>query len=137
MKLSKTNQAVVVVHTKGYRVIDGKLYNPKGVERKTRPKNNPSVPYLRTTFRVEGKSISIPIHKLAAYQKFGNKVFESGILVRHLNANSFDNRESNLELGTSLDNFNDMSEANKKKLLSNLQRGNKKRKKIDVDNIIR
>lgn len=40
------------------------------------------------------------VHRLQAYQKFGDKIFEDGIVVRHLNGISTDNSYDNIDIGT-------------------------------------
>ena len=48
-------------------------------------------------------------HRLQAYQKFGDKIYENGIVVRHLDGNPLNNTWDNLEIGTSHDNYMDRS----------------------------
>ena len=47
-------------------------------------------------------------HRLQAYQKYGNKLYEDGIVVRHLNSNSLDNSWDNIVIGTQSDNMMDI-----------------------------
>lgn len=48
------------------------------------------------------------VHRLQAYQKFGDKIFEAGIVVRHLNGESTDNSYENIGIGTYSDNSLDV-----------------------------
>lgn len=48
------------------------------------------------------------IHRLQAYQKFGDKIYEKGIVVRHLNGDRYDNSYDNIGIGTIIDNKNDI-----------------------------
>ena len=50
----------------------------------------------------------IKVHRLAAYQKFGDKLFEKGMQVRHLNGNKLDFSFENIELGTGKENCQDI-----------------------------
>jgi hypothetical protein len=54
------------------------------------------------------------VHRLQAFQKFGNEVYTSDC-VRHLNGNCQDNSKDNIALGTHLDNYKDMSDEVKKR----------------------
>ncbi|MDD5008393.1 MAG: HNH endonuclease [Syntrophorhabdaceae bacterium] len=46
----------------------------------------------------------VPIHRIVAYQKFGTKIFECGMYVRHLNNNRLDNSFDNIGIGTQSQN---------------------------------
>lgn len=46
-------------------------------------------------------------HRFIAYQLYGDKIFEKGIIVRHLNDNPSDNRFENIAIGTRKDNARD------------------------------
>ncbi len=52
-------------------------------------------------------------HRIQAYLKFGNKLFEKGIVVRHLNNDKLDNSYSNISIGTNLDNYHDKPDEQK------------------------
>lgn len=52
---------------------------------------------------------NVAIHRLQAYQKFGKKIFEKGIQVRHLNGNCKDNCYDNIVLGSPSQNSMDRS----------------------------
>lgn len=51
-------------------------------------------------------------HRLVAFQKFGIKVFEDKIVVRHLNGNKLDNSPENIMIGSQNDNIKDHMTAN-------------------------
>jgi len=58
-------------------------------------------PYYYLGIRInKSKIIKVYIHRLQAYQKYGNGIYINGIVVRHLNGNSLDNSISNIEIGT-------------------------------------
>jgi hypothetical protein len=64
--------------------------------------------YYRFSYRtIEGKSSTIKVHRLVAYQKYGDKIFQSGIQVRHKDGNSLNNFENNILLGTPSENSMD------------------------------
>lgn len=101
--MTKSQQGIIVAHTKGYTIDkDGNVfYNNK--KRKLNNNNN----YLRFSIRHNKIHYEIKVHRFQAYQKFGNKIFESGIEVRHLNGNSLDNSYENIDIGTHQDNMLD------------------------------
>ena len=78
---------------------DGNIY------KRLMPKGNR---YLKFGLTINGKRLYIPIHRLQAFQKFGMKMFEPGIEVRHLNNNNYDNSWDNIALGTRSENMLDL-----------------------------
>lgn len=104
-------KALLVSYEKGYRITDdGKILNPKGKEVKGRIRVNKKCGYKTHVFSVKvpnGCTQSINVHRLVAYQKFGNKMFENGILVRHLDGNSLNNKKENIEIGSQHQNMMD------------------------------
>jgi len=50
------------------------------------------------------------IHRLQAFQKFGEKMYEDGIVVRHLDGDSLNNSRDNIAIGTHHDNHMDVPE---------------------------
>ena len=94
-----------IAYEKGYRVTkDGQLLNPKGI--KIGSINNHG--YEKTNIGINGKDVVIKTHRLQAYQKYGNKLYEDGIVVRHLNGNPLDNSFNNIAIGTYRDNTMDI-----------------------------
>jgi len=107
MVLSKSSQAVIVAHQKGYRVDkDGNVIYQGRQLKLTLQKG-----YYRFSFRGIVNGIknrhSIPVHRLQAYQKYGSSLFENNIQTRHLNSISTDNSEENISIGTSSENQQD------------------------------
>jgi hypothetical protein len=94
-----------IAYEKGYRVTkDGNLLNPKGD--KIGSINNHG--YERTTIKINSKDVVIKTHRLQAYQKYGDKLYEDGIVVRHLNGNALDNSWDNIATGTQVENLKDI-----------------------------
>lgn len=103
---NKSQQNLLDAYNKGYRVIDGQVFykgnNVKGRIDKTR--------YLKISIRNLNKErCRVPVHRLLAYQKYGNKIFEKGIHVRHLDSNSLNNLDRNIQIGTPKENNMDKS----------------------------
>lgn len=104
--MSKRNRAVCAASLMGYRVRNGKVYNKKGKTRTLYVQSRNS-PYLCFTIWLDGKSWTVPVHKLVALQKFGTGAFKKNVVVRHLNDNRADNTFHNIKIGTSKDNATD------------------------------
>lgn len=63
--------------------------------------------YYVFSIRVGKKAKTILYHRFLAYFKFGEKMFEKGIEVRHLNGVRTDNCFDNIEIGTHSENMMD------------------------------
>lgn len=93
---------------RGYYISkEGKIYNDHDAELKGWLDGG----YLRIGLRIKDYNIpkSVKVHKLQAYQKYGNKIFEKGIVVRHLDGNPLNNSWDNIAIGTPSDNQRDRS----------------------------
>ena len=92
----------------GYRVTrKGILLNSNGDEMSCRLDKHG---YYERTLRVNSqdkKWTHLMIHRLQAYQKYGDKIYEPGIQIKHLNGNSTDNSYNNIGIGTAHDNAMD------------------------------
>jgi len=105
MALTKTQIRILEAVERGYNMLeDGKLVGVKGfINFKLYGKQR--YPTFSTNWG--GFVFGIPVHLFAAYVFYGEKAFEKGIVVRHLNANSLDCSKSNLILGTPSENEHD------------------------------
>jgi len=71
--------------------------------------------YIKVSIRTEfTSSYALRVHKLQAFVKYGNQIFEKGMVVRHLNGNSLDNSWDNIVLGTQSQNMMDRREEDRK-----------------------
>ena len=100
---SKRTIALETAYDKGYRVVEGEVITPSGtvlalVGRK----------YLRFSTMTVNGIYPVPVHRLVAYQKYGEKLFEKGICVRHLDGDAFNNLPNNIAIGTYRDNAMDI-----------------------------
>lgn len=107
MELSKTNLVVIQAYKKGYKTINGKVYSPLNKELKY-ILTDKGYPVISIPTGGHGARYPIKVHRLAAYEKFGDKIFEKGIQVRHLNGNKLDFTFENIQLGTGKQNCQDM-----------------------------
>lgn len=97
-----------IAKSMGYYVDkSGQAYSPRGNKVGTRGKSN----YLYFGIRInKSKVIKVYIHRLQAFQKFGEKIYERGLEIRHLNNNCRDNSLHNIGIGTRIENLYDFSE---------------------------
>ena len=65
---------------------------------------NRSSGYIMISIRLDNKTIKVSIHRLQAYQKYGEEMYVKGIEVRHLNGIRTDNFYDNIKIGTSSEN---------------------------------
>jgi hypothetical protein len=98
---------IIEIYKKGYRVTSAGLVILKNGNVSNRI-NKEGYPIF--SFRFNGKTTPISIHRLQAYQKYGNEMFKDGIVVRHLNGIKTDNSWDNIAIGTHSDNMMDIPE---------------------------
>lgn len=106
--LEKSKQVLLYAYNLGYRVsADGKVVtSPKNTERKLviEKRNKTNTLYYYFNVRWKNSSFPVRVHRLQAYQKYGEAIFESGIVVRHKDNNPENNSYGNIVLGTHSDN---------------------------------
>lgn len=106
---SRQKNLIIESFEKGYRIDSyGRCYNKNNIERSLSVNSSGY-----KCFTVKSKEFKngtrLFVHRLQAYQKFGDKIFEKGIVVRHLNGDSLDNSWDNIAIGTHSDNMMDKS----------------------------
>lgn len=105
--LSKRNETIIIAVEKGYLVT--REGNAIGIRGKILTPYASSTGYCRIgVTRYDKTSTLIDVHRLQAYQKFGNKIFDKNIYVRHLNGNPLDNSWDNITIGSPSDNQMDI-----------------------------
>jgi hypothetical protein len=108
---SKRARAVCAAFARGYRVSeDGALISPSGFELSDSYKNQKGYRMFNMRLPGEAGNTSVPVHQLAAFQKYGDKAIEEGVEVRHLDDNKENNSPKNLLIGTRSQNMMDRSE---------------------------
>lgn len=78
------------------------------------------------------KLVKIFVHRFQAYAKFGEKLFEKGMVVRHLDSNKLNNSLDNIAIGTQAENLDD----NPKEIKEKIRKSNLKYSKELVDKLI-
>lgn len=96
----------VIAFNKGITVNkDGKAFNSNGKQIGFQTKNGN---YIYNIIKVrdpfDKKSIPVKIARLQAYQKYGDKIYESGMVIRHLDGNSTNDSYDNIKIGTYSEN---------------------------------
>jgi hypothetical protein len=94
--MERNRENILTAYEKGYRIKNGKVYSPSGLERKT--EQNKCAPKFK--IRSGKKMVHIYVSRLLGYQKFGDQIFDSSLYVYHLNGNPSDNTDDNLVIGT-------------------------------------
>jgi hypothetical protein len=134
MRNTKTAAAVKLAYRKGYRVLDngeveaasGKIRQP--VLSGTRDHRRHVI-----NIRCNGTARPVPVHQLAAYQKFGEAAFMASEHVRHLNGDCFDNRPENIALGTASANMMDRDPAERRAHAIKASTANKRQDWAEID----
>lgn len=110
-----TKQAACVksAYERGYRMIGGELFNRlnKKIKEHIDKKGYKYIDFIVCEQNSSKKAISrirLFTHRLAAYQKFGEKIFDKNLVVRHLDGNSSNNHPENLGIGTQKENLKDI-----------------------------
>jgi hypothetical protein len=106
MKLSNQAFALKKAHKKGYSVCnDGTLLGPKG-ELVAGHIDEKGYETFNISFVRGGKKIYRPIkvHRLQAYQKYGDRMLAKKVHCRHLDGNKRNNSKDNIYIGDAADN---------------------------------
>ena len=90
---------------RGYKVSkDGVFYGATG--KKLTMVNDDG--YKIASIQINGKNKKLYAHRLQAYQKYNNEIYNKGIVVRHLDGNKLNNSWNNIAIGTCSDNSMDI-----------------------------
>lgn len=115
--MSKMKQVLEFLVKEGYTIDkQGIVRNNKGV---ILP-GSKSDGYLKFSVRTDfTSSYAMRFHKFQAYVKYGDKIFERGQVVRHLNDVKDDNSYENIVLGSQTQNMMDRKESHRKSHIKN------------------
>lgn len=107
---SKNNENLIIAYELGYRVINGEVFSKTGKRIKQNIAHNGYARFYgvygsrtnntRTTFKIH-------THRLVAYQKYGEKLFDYEC-VRHLDGNKLNNQPENITVGSLSENMMDI-----------------------------
>jgi hypothetical protein len=107
--MSQNNQALRAAFLKGYRVANGNVVTPEGKPRAATLYDG----YLSFNFGINAKQIPVKVHRLVAYQKYGEEALVAGRHVRHLDGNPVNNLADNIAIGSAHDNSMDRPKQNR------------------------
>jgi len=108
--MSKLSDAIRLAFKKGYRVTkDGSVINAVGRQRKCQLKrgnsSDPAMSYLVFNIGIGDRKVyPVLVHRLLAYQVFGEDALTEGAQTRHLDGNPLNNTPDNIAMGTPTDN---------------------------------
>ena len=106
--MSKSIDVLIDAYNKGYRVKDGVVFSPyRNKPIKLQVNTNG---YYRFSIVHKKQREHVLVHRLVAYQKYGWRLFKSGIEIRHLDNNYLNNLEDNIVFGTHSENMMDKPE---------------------------
>lgn len=103
--ISIRKQAIISAHFRGYKVVDGKVISPYGRVRKLHVSKEG---YYGFTIKYKNKVVVVTVHQLVAYQKYGKSSLKANIQVRHLDGNTKNNIDSNIDIGSPSENMMDI-----------------------------
>lgn len=109
--LTKRNNGILCAKEKGYFVdgIGNVWYNGRIVKGFIT-----SPGYRRINIRdYNGECVDVMVHRLQAYQKYGDEMFDESVQVRHLNGDPSDNSWDNIAIGSQSDNMMDRDVGNR------------------------
>ncbi len=101
-----TKEVFELLISKGYAINpQGEVFNSKGKMLSLKCVNSDG--YRHFSLICKDRKRRITFHQFQAYMKYGDKLFDKGMVVRHKNGNRLDNSWSNIVLGTQRDNMLD------------------------------
>lgn len=106
LNLSRSNLAVLAFVKLGYSVRFPFVYDDEG-----KPlligKSDQGYPRIYVYVPELGSRFPVKIHGIVAFQKFGDRVFEKGIEVRHMDSDKTNFSKDNIAIGTRSQNIAD------------------------------
>ena len=104
--MNKGRDIIKLAYSKGYRSTkDGNIIGLRGNKLSLRYN---SEGYSNFSIRSVDDRHVITTHRFIAYEKFGDKLFEEGIEVRHLDGDPRNNYWNNIDIGTHSENMRDL-----------------------------
>ncbi len=136
--MSKRLEGVVKAYNMGYRVVDGEVISPFNGQKRKLSIRGGSDNYLRYRFTIGSSRKdhhTVNVHQLVAYQKYGDLLLDSNIVVRHLDGNSLNNFEDNIAIGSRTDNEMDKPKDVRVRVARNAAAKNRKHSNATVEAI--
>jgi hypothetical protein len=106
--MTKQEEITRVSNEKGYRVdIDGNVFNRNDTKVSLSVSKKGYASFNIRLSKCQNPTRSF-VHRLHAFQKFGEIIFSEDVVVRHLNGISTDNSIDNIGIGSQSDNMLDI-----------------------------
>ena len=102
-----------IAYEKGYRTVNGITFGLTNNILSTWINKKGYYTFaIMTGSRTDGtrKKHNVLVHRLVAYQKYGNDIYNKGIEVRHFDGDSLNNCDNNILIGTHSENMMDIPE---------------------------
>lgn len=129
--LSKMNENVITAYKKGYRIVNGEIVYKQNKINGKLGRNGYRLIGIRNEL---GARVNVGVHRLMAYQKYGDEIFKKGIQVRHYDGDKLNNLDENILIGTCSDNQMDIKQSVR---IERAIRASSFSKKYDHEEIIR
>lgn len=115
---------------RGYFVDNsGQMFTPNRTLVQTKNRQG----YIKCTVSINGKNKTLTAHRLVAYNKYKDKIYEAGVVVRHLDGDKLNNKYNNICIGSNLDNCLDIPAEER---LERALNATKKTIKYDADEVL-
>lgn len=107
---SQNQVGLLTAYKLGCRMVDGKIDSPFFEPIILENQWGYYYFHVPARYRIygENRKARCYLHQLTAYQKFGDRLFDPIIHVRHLNNDPKDNRSENIEIGNQSENMMDL-----------------------------
>jgi hypothetical protein len=103
--MGNIKEILLVAKEKGYHTdADGNIFSIKKKIALRKTKQN----RYQFCIRFYGERVTIDVHRFIGYLKYGDKIFNDGIEVRHFDNNSLNNAWENILIGTHSENMCDI-----------------------------
>lgn len=134
-RMDKTREALLIASAKYSVNEQNELHGPNG--RMKICCNRNGYPHVSIRSRSKGILQKVPVHRIIAHQKYGDELFGDGIQVRHLDGDKTNMRPSNIAIGTQMDNYLDMSEERRARLIMAAHRAGLARRTFTMEEVKR
>lgn len=126
--MNNQQKALLKAYENGYRVVDGIAYNPNGDPLKGTICRDEYIVIAPT------KKDKVLVHRLVAYQKYGDIIFDPKVQVKHKDNDRKNNFDSNILIGDQSRNMMDVPK--EKRIQRSIKAATKKRKFTDKEMIL-
>jgi hypothetical protein len=135
---SKAAYGVALAYSRGYRAVDGGVISPRGLALKLGAcgKGNHYYKYFAIKTGYDKTNVVVKVHILVAYQKFGLDAIRVGTCVRHLDGDTFNNLEQNIEIGTLKDNQADVPQHVNRRRVAAMNLARRARRALSVESVV-